>query len=504
MNFLNNIFGSQPRPTSQTIRENPPCFAHPKVAPTDRHPLPGESKAEPPPPQDQFPLTTNPPKDPRKGKGREQRSEESKEDTTRFEEVWRLRGETRDLEGQIEKQKAEISRLREEREEAKERDITRSREAWQLQRENRDLKGLAEKQKAEISRLGEAEEMLKGKVGRREDRILQLDHDLEKMRNSLQEAEKVHARQTQGMQEQLKRTEELLAARSAELFGAQAFLSTADRLSEMEVLNIVYELNENIYQAAASLAEEWIKMEPPDKMVLDLASRQRHPALVQLARNGDLTGLTFLIQSHLCYYATIMTSSWACKRDFVLTKDLYQRLSASGEYPIIYAKWYVTYIRKIEEQAVSARWRSLTHSYLSAPPPNAESLADELAKVLDETGSSQSSEQLTKFVRTAALDRIEEVIQTAQRLEKVFMVDITSCDMSLIFHSSDVLFDDAKMANEFGTDGAAMPGRRERVAGTTEVGVQKSLCRKPGEPRHVEILLKPKVVLEKDVVGDAR
>ena len=161
----------------------------------------------------------------------------------------------------------------------------------------------------------------------------------------------------------------------------------------------------------------------------------------------------------------------------------------------------MTYIRTIEGQAVSARWRSLTHSHLSAPSFNAEWLADQLAKVLDETGSFQSSEQLSKFVQTAARERIEEMIRTAQRLEKAFMVDVTSCDMSLIFHYPDVLFEDAKMANEFGADSAAEPGK-EVVAGTTEVGVRKIVWKKPGEPRHVEILLKPKVVLERDVVGD--
>ena len=50
------------------------------------------------------------------------------------------------------------------------------------------------------------------------------------------------------------------------------------------------------------------------------------------------------------------------------------------------------------------------------------------------------------------------MIQTAQRLEKTFMVDITSCDMSLIFHDSGILFEDERMTNEFGADSAAKPG----------------------------------------------
>ena len=45
------------------------------------------------------------------------------------------------------------------------------------------------------------------------------------------------------------------------------------------------------------------------------------------------------------------------------------------------------------------------------------------------------------------------------------------------------------------------PERQNGVAGTTEVGVRESVCGKPGESRRTEILLKTKVVLEKDVVG---
>ena len=311
------------------MSESPALLVHPEVAPTDPHPLSDETEAKPPPPQDQCPLTTNPPEDSeRREKGKVERKEEKKGDTTRLGEAWRFR------------------------------------------REIGDLKGLVEKQKAEISRLRGLEEIMKGRVERRENTISKLDHDLQKMHNNWQEAKKIHARQVQGMQERLKRTEELLATRSAELSGEQAFLPITDHLPEPEVLGIVRELNENIYQVAGGLTEGWIKMgssKPPDNVELDLTSQQRLPVLIQLARNRDLTGLTLLIQLRLCYYATKMTSSWAHNKDLVLIKDLYQRLSESGEYQIIHPKWYVAYIRKIEGQAASARWRSMTHSHLSMP-----------------------------------------------------------------------------------------------------------------------------------------
>ena len=41
---------------------------------------------------------------------------------------------------------------------------------------------------------------------------------------------------------------------------------------------------------------------------------------------------------------------------------------------------------------------------------------------------------------------------------------------------------------------SSLGGGPGRIAGTTEVGVQKSACKKPGELRHVKVLLIPKTV----------
>ena len=228
-----------------------------------------------------------------------------------------------------------------ERKEERRGDPAGAEEVGRLRREVWDLTALVEKQRTDISRLAEAEERLRGKCERREDRISRLEHEVSKLRVSLQQAGKVQNQQPQGVQERLEQTERLLEARSAELSGAQAFLSTADRLSEMEVLGIVRDLNENIYQVAVSLTEGWMKLEsskPPGKIKLDLTSKPRPIVLVQLARNRDLTGLTFLLQLHLCHYAVSMTSTWVHNQEFALLKDVYQRLSASGEHHIVRTK----------------------------------------------------------------------------------------------------------------------------------------------------------------------
>ena len=79
------------------------------------------------------------------------------------------------------------------------------------------------------------------------------------------------------------------------------------------------------------------------------------------------------------------------------------------------------------------------------------------------------------------------------------MVEVLSSNMYLLVEAPDAVFDDARMTNEFGSDGASTPEQWDRVAGTTEVGVGKSVCGRMGEDLRAETLLKARVVLEKDV-----
>jgi len=124
----------------------------------------------------------------------------------------------------------------------------------------------------------------------------------------------------------------------------------------------------------------------------------------------------------------------------------------------------------------------------------------ELASVLDHTGSFSSTRRSLNFVRSVALDGIETIIQHALRLEFAFKVEVTSSDMALLFEAPGTVFDDTTMINDIGSDGASTPGGQDWVAGTTEVGVRKRVCGAGQKSPRTEILLKTKVVLEKDVM----
>jgi len=72
---------------------------------------------------------------------------------------------------------------------------------------------------------------------------------------------------------------------------------------------------------------------------------------------------------------------------------------------------------------------------------------EQLAGLLDETGSFSSPQHSFEFVRTVTLERIESMIRTARRLESASMTDATYNNMTLQFEAPDITFDEVKMTD---------------------------------------------------------
>jgi hypothetical protein len=141
----------------------------------------------------------------------------------------------------------------------------------------------------------------------------------------------------------------------------------------------------------------------------------------------------------------------------------------------------------------------LAHNHLSEPPPHSLPIAERIADILWITGLFSSRQNSVDFVKRTVYGRIETIDRLAVRLESVFMVDITSSDMRLLFETPSTDFDHTRMTDEFESGGGSTPKGQDKVVVTTEVGVEKSVGRR-GEPHHTQVLLKAKVVLEKDLV----
>ena len=201
-------------------------------------------------------------------------------------------------------------------------------------------RSIIDTQRAEISRLSSWKERYARKYRLAKERIADLDQQLEERSRAHNQAVAKRDQRIQKLEGELARTNELLAARSKELSAAQPFLSTTDRKSEADVLGIVRSLNENIFQIAANLTEEWEKLRSsrrdrfePSKEDMNTLSQSLGSALVYKARYRIPVGLTFLIQTCLCDFATCITSSWTNNKELSILGSVYQHLSASGEYP---------------------------------------------------------------------------------------------------------------------------------------------------------------------------
>jgi len=170
----------------------------------------------------------------------------------------------------------------------------------ELRREVGVLQGLVDRQRADMLKLRDSIEKPIGECECREDWTVKLDHENTKLRVSLQEAFEVQDRQARSMQERLEQTDD------------------RGRFScPQQTAYIVRDLDENIYQAAVSLAEEWGKLKSSQatgRIGVDLTS--------QLACGQDLTGPTFL----LCYRAVNATSSWVRNRELDVLKYVHYML----------------------------------------------------------------------------------------------------------------------------------------------------------------------------------
>ena len=214
-------------------------------------------------------------------------------------------------------------------------DVVGSWDLGRLRREIKDLRSRLDKEKGEKGELKRDKKRLEVEGKDKDERIKKLEQENKKLQGTVESQTKL----TQEAEEKLTKTEGLLATRSAELNGSHAFLSTKDRLSEAEVLGIVRDLNENIYQVSVKLTEEWEKVESSrtasKKNAGPAPPPTRVPALVRLVHNRDPASLTFLLQMRLCTQALNITSSWSRYRDFAVIDSVYKRLSATGEHHIV-------------------------------------------------------------------------------------------------------------------------------------------------------------------------
>ncbi|KAF8161572.1 hypothetical protein B0H34DRAFT_701537 [Crassisporium funariophilum] len=258
--------------------------------------------------------------------------------------------------------------------------------------------------------------------------------------------------------------------RGKELLGSQVFLTKADSLSVSEVIDKVVALNEEIFQAAATLGESMVHHryetsqedmalayesarttigEPILDILVSQSQKRKpevNPLLVQVA-----------LQVYLVNFCASKAAPWYPSED-----------RAAGFLNMLYCD-----IRASEEQAVSGRWRAITRAHTrisSASEKWHTELTRTLSNVLKVSAWAASKDQRTSFEQ-----RLPPIFKAVDDLRTALGEKFTSADLETSIIEPNTTFNTVYMEDAYG-DGSQTGGKRvppESVVGTTGIGLKK-------------------------------
>jgi hypothetical protein len=150
--------------------------------------------------------------------------------------------------------------------------------------------------------------------------------------------------------------------------------------------------------------------------------------------------------------------------------------------------------RATEGQSVSGRWRALTRSHVKHvvkfQPRAMAFVTAEIGNILVVAGWSQRLLKEQGFLEIFQ-EKLSIIGTLALRLQTTFGESIISGDMHTLIISQNARFDPDTMEDGFSHNGQSpKTGVRERVAGTTDLGLERTM-----KGLGTQMLRKPKVVL---------
>ena len=204
-------------------------------------------------------------------------------------------------------------------------------------------KAIIDAQTAEILNLRSSKEKYVRWYRTTKDRISELEKEIEAVSRTHEETLEKQNRLIHEMGDRLRRTRGLSTTELTEDTRGESSLSPPDRVSEVEALAIVHDLNENVFQVAANLTEEWeeLSSSPSDRFAItgdyvDALSNLYAPALVQQVLDRNPAAVTFLVQSSLCGLVAQITSNWRRNQEVKLLRSVCHLLSLSGKHCELY------------------------------------------------------------------------------------------------------------------------------------------------------------------------
>jgi hypothetical protein len=194
-------------------------------------------------------------------------------------------------------------------------------------------------QAAEILRLKGSEERYAMGNRTAKERIAELEKKIEEISRTHEGTLERQNKRIQAMEDQLRRTKELLTGNSTDDTRAESISSLPNQISDTELLAIVRDLNVNVFQVAATLAEQWEELSSEPRVDMSTIAEQRSdifgrsyvPTLVWKALKRNPVAVNLLVQSRLCELVAQIASSWRYNRELMILRSVFRHLSASGK-----------------------------------------------------------------------------------------------------------------------------------------------------------------------------
>ncbi|KZT22452.1 hypothetical protein NEOLEDRAFT_1137895 [Neolentinus lepideus HHB14362 ss-1] len=291
---------------------------------------------------------------------------------------------------------------------------------------------------------------------------------------------------------------------------AETFLSTADDVSEKDVIALVQDVNVEIHKVAQLIADtykytahkidasqqgvaarEWAE-HALGRQMMQLLQETDDPTIVQVAFQGTIS----------------MYAHWTARCWYF---DLSREAEVIGD---IYDDVYY-HMRETETVAVARRWRALTRKHIQSVVHGDSDIAaslvpriaERLTDILLVAGCKAPLKQVTETMKTKFMEKIKAIIVRALKINKVIGQEVLSSDFEVTWVSPEEAYDSTWMDD---IDIEQEAGKKDsedaiRVLGTTELGLgrmEKLVSDAGSEEWKDSCLVKPKVVLESMVEWD--
>lgn len=321
-------------------------------------------------------------------------------------------------------------------------------------------------------------------------------------------------------------TNNLLQRRTTELRDAEAYLTLIDDVADSEVVQIIEQLNGQIFQSAAAISDatEFTYDGPHDTAVWQAARARLELTCflgadllaslssTTLAQNSELVQLA--LQAGMAEYTQRLGNSWDVNAvgDTTTIGDIYLKIRERGSF--LYLVRELGAENGTEPQAVAGRWRILGRTYMkllregTEDPTRVlfETLSTMVTDVLLVCGARGSRETVSKVVAREFEGDLQGVLKLALQFHRTAGERVVSCDFVILHAKPGAAFETTSMQDVGVITQSAMPPPPTNVLCTTDLGllVQKTsggAKRSQSQPIVVQtaVLVKCKVVMVPDM-----